>query len=395
VDVVRQLDELAPMFDPAVHDAIAAGDGATAVAFVASLWNWWLLKGRVSEGRQVAETSLGLPGASDDPLSFARATLGAARFASEQGHYDDAFRHGSMALDCFSSAEDYSGVGDACRILAIVTRFRGDLDATESFLERAISTYRSAADVHGVSTALNNLAALAIDGGNLARGRELLTESITLKRALGDRRSLATGLVNLADILVQVGDPSAAIASLSEADEVAAELGDARLGGFVAHNLGDAERARGDIRRAILHYEAALAIFEALDAARDVTLALCSLGRALNASGATARAEILLRRSEAIAVELGDARRLVEVRAALGELGKQPTRVTLPGGLTSRQADVIGLLAGGLTNGEIAERLGISVPTIERHIANLYRKIGVHSRVDATRFALRHGLVSD
>ncbi len=62
--------------------------------------------------------------------------------------------------------------------------------------------------------------------------------------------------------------------------------------------------------------------------------------------------------------------------------------------LTDRETEVLGRLAAGLTNKEIATALGISVPTVERHLANLYSKIGARHRVDATTYALRHGLVA-
>jgi pimeloyl-ACP methyl ester carboxylesterase/DNA-binding CsgD family transcriptional regulator len=63
------------------------------------------------------------------------------------------------------------------------------------------------------------------------------------------------------------------------------------------------------------------------------------------------------------------------------------------GALTERETEVLGRLAAGLANKEIATALGISVPTVERHLANLYPKIGARGRVDATTYALRHGLV--
>ena len=57
-----------------------------------------------------------------------------------------------------------------------------------------------------------------------------------------------------------------------------------------------------------------------------------------------------------------------------------------------REVDVLRLLAGGESNAQIARRLGLSTNTIERHVANLYRKIGARGRADATAYALRHGL---
>lgn len=60
--------------------------------------------------------------------------------------------------------------------------------------------------------------------------------------------------------------------------------------------------------------------------------------------------------------------------------------------LTRRETEVLGLLAQGLNNREIAGVMWLSDRTVERHITSLYRKIGVARRSEATAFALRHGL---
>jgi DNA-binding CsgD family transcriptional regulator len=61
-------------------------------------------------------------------------------------------------------------------------------------------------------------------------------------------------------------------------------------------------------------------------------------------------------------------------------------------GLSRRELEVLQLLAAGESNRQIARRLGLSTHTIERHVANLYRKIGARGRADATAYALRNGL---
>jgi pimeloyl-ACP methyl ester carboxylesterase/DNA-binding CsgD family transcriptional regulator len=61
-------------------------------------------------------------------------------------------------------------------------------------------------------------------------------------------------------------------------------------------------------------------------------------------------------------------------------------------GLSRRETEVLRLVATGESNAQIARRLGLSVHTIERHTANLYRKIGARGRADATAYALRNGL---
>jgi pimeloyl-ACP methyl ester carboxylesterase/DNA-binding CsgD family transcriptional regulator len=64
-----------------------------------------------------------------------------------------------------------------------------------------------------------------------------------------------------------------------------------------------------------------------------------------------------------------------------------------PDGLTAREVEVLRRLTAGKTNGEIAEELYVSVRTVERHIANIYAKIGSRGRANATAYALTRGLV--
>jgi len=65
-----------------------------------------------------------------------------------------------------------------------------------------------------------------------------------------------------------------------------------------------------------------------------------------------------------------------------------------PGGLTAREAEVLTLLAGGLSNAEIAKRLYLSHATVKTHINRIFAKTGARDRAQAVRYAYQHGLVT-
>jgi len=61
--------------------------------------------------------------------------------------------------------------------------------------------------------------------------------------------------------------------------------------------------------------------------------------------------------------------------------------------LTAREKEVLVLIAQGLTNGEISDKLTISVKTVDRHRENMMRKLNVHNRIDLVKYALKKGLI--
>lgn len=74
--------------------------------------------------------------------------------------------------------------------------------------------------------------------------------------------------------------------------------------------------------------------------------------------------------------------------------GSQETRPTSMDSLTAREEEVLALLAEGLSNDEIGEKLSISKHTVARHRENLMRKLELHSRSELVKYAIRKGLIS-
>jgi DNA-binding CsgD family transcriptional regulator len=117
--------------------------------------------------------------------------------------------------------------------------------------------------------------------------------------------------------------------------------------------------------------------------------------------GRVSRAADLLDRAAQTARELEMERLAGEVErawVAIEALGPQaaPPRAAaapFPDALTAREVDILRQVATGRSNREIADYYVLSVRTVERHIANIYAKIGAHSKAEATAYAFRHTLL--
>jgi predicted ATPase/DNA-binding CsgD family transcriptional regulator/DNA-binding XRE family transcriptional regulator len=370
----------------------AGSDPDLGLRMSAALWRWWLTSGRLAAGRGWLGRFLARTTRRDEDSG--RAFCSAAVLAAENGDYPEAVRLARTALGIFDALGLRERSAFAATVLGSAHRYLGDRDAAARCFQSAMDLRAELGDRRGMSVAMNNLALMALDDGDLAVARENLERSLVIKRQLGDQTSLAIGLANLSDVLIRSGELDAARRALVEAAELAEGLGNPQVTGLLEANRGFLAAEQGRWAESADHYRAATLAHEEGDQAHDIVLALTGLGRAVHRLGRPDEAARHLRAAEALAAGIANPRRLADVRAALAEIGESADAAALPDGLTVRQAGVLGLVARGLSNKQIAAELCLSQGTVERHLATVYRKLSLGGRVEAARYAVTHGLAA-
>ena len=163
---------------------------------------------------------------------------------------------------------------------------------------------------------------------------------------------------------------------------------------LTAHRLlARLDSAAGRHAEAAEHLERALALAASGTSLDDRVPALLELARPNAATGdpAAARARPNERHARPVPLDAGSGRDRPERSEAGGatSAGEPPACLA---GLTRREAEVLRLIAAGRSNREIAAAFYLSPRTAERHVANIYLKLGAHSKAEAAAYALRHGL---
>jgi predicted ATPase/DNA-binding NarL/FixJ family response regulator/DNA-binding transcriptional regulator YiaG len=396
-DARRWADRLASAVDDLramLQWVLESGEIDLGLEVGAALWRWWLTSGRLSSGRAWLDKFLTAAGerpvgTAEESQKIGRVLSAAAVLAAENGDYTEAVRLARRALSIFEPLEPGEDLAFAATVLGSAQRYLGDRAEARRNFQTALDLRVAAGNRTKLVMATNNLALIEIDDGNLGRARELLEQNLIIKRQLGDPRSIAIGLLNLADVLVKDGRRQAAQASLAEAAQLA--VGQPQIMGLILCGQGHIEAGQRNWKQAAELYADAVAASGTGGHTHDVIEAMIGLGRACHELGQADEAARHLRTAEAMAHEIANPQLLAQVTAALEETSGDAAN-PLPGHLTVRQAEVLRLLADGLSNKQIAARLYLSPGTVERHLATIYRKLGLGGRVDAARYAVEHGL---
>jgi DNA-binding NarL/FixJ family response regulator len=234
----------------------------------------------------------------------------------------------------------------------VAWRNRGDHERAKRLAERGLAISREIGERQATTSALYTLATLAQTGGKDERARNLFEEGLRLSAEIGNEADVAHCLAGLASMY----------------------------------------GTEGKIVRAARLWGAEEALLEKLEDAVYTYVP----DRALHRSQvAAARSQV----DEAVWIAAWNEGRVMSFQQAV-EYALEQERAPDPaalgphlGGLSAREVDVLRLVATGLSNPKVAERLFLSSRTVDWHVGSIYRKLEIHSRAEATRFAAERGLL--
>lgn len=382
------------------------GDASRLLQLVTLLEPLWFGFGHQREGMQWTETALRYVDPATPPRLVVRATLLAARLATTLGRFDDAATYVHRAATLAKTSEDEIGLADAACILGNLARGNGDQHQARQHYEAALARYRALGsrsdcaytllqlgklgdfgipnrpgdpkDLHvgtaratealelyralpnrlGIARALNQLGYLAYKSGNYPLAASHLAESLGLFRSLGNLPEASQSIETLADIAGATNRPALAARLYGTAEGIQNRFGTPMWPAYREEYELEVQRVRSalDPDRFAAEWAAGL------DAADDL-----GAEAALQAAGLLAA-------------------------AAQHPPPASPDPVAPL--LTSRETEVLALLATGASNRAIADALFISVTTVKGHVQNIMRKLEIDSRTGLAAYATRHGLVA-
>jgi len=266
-------------------------------------------------------------------------------------------------------------VGEAYYVQAELCRLRGELRQAEGHYREAARWGRRPDP---------GLALLRLGQGDTRAAAASIRRALEEADPVGRVRVLEP----FVEIMIAAGDLASARRGAKDLQELSARLKPtplldavaSRAVGLVDLAYGEPARALGALRRSSDRWRALDAPYEEARVRVAIADACQSLGD-----------------EDAAALELAAAREVFDQLGAVPDrdlvdrrLGAPPEA---PGGLSPRELEVVAHVAQGRSNRDIAAALGISERTVDRHVSNIYTKLGVSSRAAATAFAIEHGLV--
>jgi non-specific serine/threonine protein kinase len=352
-------------------------------------WYWYVTY-RLSEGRTWMERALTCPGSATAEARTVVLLL-AGWFAQEQGDLDRAEQLLDEGLSLAQAIGHRHFEAQAFVALGLAALGRGTFDRAGACYEEALAIFGSLGDTTWFPFALKNLGLVAYRRGDRARADTLYQQALTQFRDMGNTFGTAITLINMAQSARDRGNLSRATALYAESLALRWDHGDKISVAGCLRGLALVAALGGQYERAVRLFGATAALRQAIGSRASPS---ASDGDALaNARVALGDAAFEHAWSAGQALSLPDA-----VAEALAVPDSTPTEdiATLSSeyGLTPREWEVLRLLATGRSNPEIAEELFIGLRTVTTHVTNLFTKLGVSNRTEATDLAHRRGLLT-
>lgn len=382
----------------AIGYAIAASDLADARELIVSNWNLLVHQGLIG----TVETWLDrLPPemvVEDARVCVIRAFL--ARHLGRLDEVDPWLEAAAAAVPQGPFSQGPSSVDSAAIMVRAGQRFMtGDLAGSELASRRAVEL-EAAGTTRWQAVTLGTLGAVLCWRGQDAEARTILEQVVAPTRAAVSSLATLWALGCLSLISIRSGDVESGERYLGKAAKLAAHhgLGQYWATATVALARADLLERRGELREAEEAALSGLQLSRHGQARLESAYALLSLARIKARAGYSGDARAHLGEAREIIGTCADPGILAELMVMTDRVAGQQLLIPRPrpggparrpDGLTAREAQVLELLAAGDTNNEIAVKLVVSVHTVERHLQNAYRKVGVRNRADAAAYITR------
>ncbi|GAB3494191.1 LuxR C-terminal-related transcriptional regulator [Nocardiopsis coralliicola] len=414
VGIVRLLDSCLENTLKALDHAGPLGLAEPGLRICVALRFHWFLRDLQPQGRSRLEKLMGSvgPGPLRTLAASVRAEMMLDQFGPDRAEQaaEEALRAGRTGSGGAAAA---TAEAVARTALTAAAARRGDAGAARSRGPAALAAAEAAGDLFGQAALLLQLADAALASGDAPGGRGLLERALALGRTVDDRWTVGRAQAALGELDLAAGALEAASERLAEALQPAAELDLTADIARCTAALGRLDLARGDLSGARRRLSECLrlslpsgrpaAVARALEGLADLAAAeeqperAASLAGAADALHPSARAAELRRRAgghlaDDVAEKCWLAWRELPLEAVMERALSFPPRRAHPSLLTPREREISALVAQGLSNRAIAERLVISQATAARHIANIFRKLLFTSRTQLAEWAHRNDL---
>src|SRR5829696_3502634 len=364
-------------------------EGETGLRLAGALSWFWFHREYWSEWRRWLDRALAAQEGAGGPrwtAARAKALSGGGFLAWMQGDQVTARSQLEESVALLREVRDKQGLAQALRFLSGSFESQGEYALARPLAEESVELFREGEDKFGLAITLSRLGITALAQGDAAAAWAYLQEGVAIAREIEDDWALALALRNLGIGAFRLGDYEQAVVQLRESLAVLRETGNP----LYMQNLellAAAVSMRGEHERAAWLFGAAEALREAVGAF------VLPLYRGEYERGVAAVRSGLDEVAFSAAWSEGRAMTPEQAVEHALEPSSATPRLKDAAELSTREVEVLALVAEGHTDSQVGERLYLSPRTVGQHLRSSYQKLGVPSRAAAVKEAVGRGLI--